>query len=71
MSEAKDEQGLAQEAIETYTKALEINPDYGFAYYNIGVTKQRLKDKAGACDAFKKALNAGYQEAATFVDECK
>jgi tetratricopeptide (TPR) repeat protein len=71
MSEAKDEQGLAQEAIETYTKALEINPDYGLAYYNMGVAKQRLKDKAGTCDAFKKALSAGYQEAAPFAAECK
>jgi tetratricopeptide (TPR) repeat protein len=32
MSEVKDEQGLAQEAIEDYNKALEINPNYGLAY---------------------------------------
>jgi tetratricopeptide (TPR) repeat protein len=69
--DAKDEQGLAQEAIKDYIKALEINPDYGLAYYNMGVTKQRLKDKVGACDAFKKALNAGYQEAEPFVKECR
>ena len=35
-------------AIEDFTKAIELNPNYSEAYYNRGFSKNELKDKKGA-----------------------
>ena len=35
-------------AIDDYTKAIELNPNYSEAYYNRGFSKNELKDKKGA-----------------------
>jgi tetratricopeptide (TPR) repeat protein len=42
-----------KEAIEAYKKAIEINPDYGTAYYNMGIAYTGL-------DKFEEAIEASY-----------
>tara|TARA_B100000768_G_C10918627_1_gene224671 strand:+ start:204 stop:422 length:219 start_codon:yes stop_codon:yes gene_type:complete len=47
-------------AIEDYNKAIEINPNYTYAYYNRGFAKYYLKDYNGACQDGRKAKSLGY-----------
>ena len=51
------DQGKLNEAIEAYKKAIQMNPKYAEAYYNIGIV---FKDKGkldNAIDAFKKSIS--------------
>jgi tetratricopeptide (TPR) repeat protein len=43
-------------AIADYTKAIELNPKYGLAFYNRGVSKFALKDNSGAIADYTKAI---------------
>ena len=43
-------------AINDYTKALMISPNYALAYYNRGVSKHNLKDYNGAISDYTKAI---------------
>ena len=43
-------------AIADYTKAIEINPNYGRAYNNRGNSKHNLKDYQGAIADYTKAI---------------
>ena len=43
-------------AIEDYTKAIEINPNYAYAYYNRGNVKQDLNDFKGAIEDYTKFI---------------
>ena len=47
-------------AISDYTKAIDLNPKYGNAYFNRGVSKAILKDYYGACEDAKKSKILGY-----------
>jgi tetratricopeptide (TPR) repeat protein len=51
-SDSKDYQG----AIENYTKAIELNPNYSEAYVNRGDTKTKIQDYQGAIADFSKAI---------------
>ena len=46
-------------AIEDYTKAIELNPDYDYFYTNRGVSKENLGDLKGACADWKEAARLG------------
>ncbi|KAF5433807.1 Tetratricopeptide (TPR) repeat containing protein [Candidatus Methanophagaceae archaeon] len=48
--------GNKETAIEYYTKALELNPEYPDAYYNRGATYYNLKDYEKAISDYNKAL---------------
>ena len=54
-----------EKAIEYYSKAIKLNPEYAIAYNNLGNTKRGLSDYPGAMAAFDKAieLNPNYAKA--------
>ena len=60
-AEAKDFYG----AIADYTKAIELNPNYAFAYRERGYSKHYLKNYSGAISDYTKAieLNPNYTDA--------
>ena len=45
-----------EDAIEDYTKAIEIDPNYHFAYFNRARVKRELGDYQGAIDDYTKAI---------------
>ncbi len=45
-----------ERAAAAYRKAIELKPDYGGAYYNLGVIDQVKKNYAPAVNAYKKAI---------------
>ena len=48
--------GQYAQALEDYQNALELNPDYAIAYYNVGATKSLDGDGNGAVEALTKAV---------------
>jgi tetratricopeptide (TPR) repeat protein len=48
--------GRIEEAIESFKKALRINPQYAEAYYNLGVTYMNSDNRKDAIDAFNKTV---------------
>ncbi|MFN9301930.1 MAG: tetratricopeptide repeat protein, partial [Candidatus Kapaibacterium sp.] len=44
----KYEKGLYKEALDDYTKAIKLSPQYAAAYNNRGIVKIELSDKQGA-----------------------
>ena len=60
----KDYQG----AIADYNKAIEINPQYAFAYTNRGNSKSGLKDYQGAIADFSKAIEINPEYANAYVN---
>ncbi len=68
----KDDQKDSKGAIEDYTKAIELNPNYAEAYANRGCAKEELGDKKGAISDWQKAAELGNEDAAKLVREhCK
>ena len=58
-------------AIADFTKVIELNPDFVYAYSNRGVSKENLGDLNGACNDWKKAASLGNEDAAKWVrDKC-
>jgi len=47
--------GSLEQALKDFTSALNINPNYGHAYYNRGVANQKLGNTAAAKKDFSKA----------------
>jgi serine/threonine protein kinase/regulator of sirC expression with transglutaminase-like and TPR domain len=43
-------------AIQDYTKAIEINPEYPEAFLNRGITKSKLNNKKGAIEDYSQAI---------------
>ncbi|MEO0536487.1 MAG: tetratricopeptide repeat protein, partial [Cyanobacteria bacterium P01_A01_bin.123] len=64
---AKRDSENYQGAIDDYTKAIELNPDYADAYNNRGIAKRALGDNQDAIDDYTKAieLNPNYADAYT------
>ena len=52
----KYEQGDYQGAIADYSKAIEINPEYAYAFLNRGNSKNKLGDHQGAIADYTKAI---------------
>ncbi|MBF9255691.1 hypothetical protein I2I11_20505 [Pontibacter sp. 172403-2] len=72
----KDENGDYPGAIADYEKVLQLEKadieDKQQAYFNLGNTKLNLKDKKGACENWKKALELGADYAKERIEEyCK
>ena len=57
MGIALKEQNKLEEAIEAYTKALAIKPDYADAYYNMGNALKEQNKLEEAIEAYTKALS--------------
>ena len=57
MGVALKDEGDLETALESYTKAIKIRPDYAEAYNNKGILLQDKGDLNGAIESYKKALN--------------
>ena len=59
------ELGNYNEAIDDYTKAIKLKPDYAEAFYSRGNSKAKLKDYNGAISDYTKAIefNPDYLDA--------
>ena len=55
--------GRMPEAIEDYTRAIELNPSFGEAYYNRGLIQIYLKDTRKGCLDMSKAGELGVADA--------
>lgn len=64
----KAENGEYYGAIEDYTKAIEINPNYANAYYNRGIAKKNLEDYYGAIADFSEAIELDPDDAAAYYN---
>jgi arylsulfatase A-like enzyme/Flp pilus assembly protein TadD len=53
---ALSDSGRATEAEKSFSRALELDPDFGQAVQNLGIVRLRADDAAGARDLFQKAL---------------
>ncbi len=58
-------------AIENYTKAIELNPNYADAFANRAKAKKDNRDKAGACADWKKAAQLGKPNLDDNLEWCK
>jgi lipoprotein NlpI len=59
-------------AILDYNKAIEIDPCYGYAYLNRGITNEMLRKPTLSCEDFKKASSLGISTAEGYVKlQCK
>jgi tetratricopeptide (TPR) repeat protein/S1-C subfamily serine protease len=52
----RDDLGDKPGAIDDYTQAIKINPNYAQAYYNRGIVRYDLGDKPGAIDDYTQAI---------------
>ena len=57
MGTVLQQQNKLEEAIEAYSKALSIKPDYAEAYYNMGIALQQQNKLEEAIEASNKALS--------------
>ncbi|MFM5886941.1 MAG: tetratricopeptide repeat protein, partial [Dolichospermum sp.] len=57
-----NELGDKQGAIDDYTQAIKINPNYANAYYGRGFVRNELRDKQGAIDDFQQAAKLYQQQ---------
>jgi len=51
--------GKQSEAVNYFKKAIQNDPKHANAYLNRGVTKEMIRDEAGACVDWKKARDLG------------
>ena len=59
-----------QLAIDNYTSALRINPDYAYAYRNRGITKKNAGQSY--CSDYKRACDLGKEECCEwYYKQCK
>ena len=56
-------------AISSYKKAIDINSNYAFAYFQMGVCKYYISDISGGCTDFKKAKELGFNDADRVIKE--
>jgi tetratricopeptide (TPR) repeat protein len=61
-----------EKAVASFSKAIDLNPAFGPAFYNRGIARYDLNQVDGACDDFKEAMKLGIPEAKTEIEEnCK
>ncbi|HIF49558.1 MAG TPA: tetratricopeptide repeat protein [Cytophagales bacterium] len=60
-------------AIVDFTKSIELNPNFVYAYFNRGVVKEIMNDRNGACADYKIAAKMGHKGAEEIIwdDHCK
>ena len=56
-------QGDYTKAIQSYEKAIELDPDDALAYWNRSIAKDTLGDTSGGLEDTKKAARLGHQGA--------
>ena len=56
-------------AIQDYTKAIELDPEYADAYNNRGIARLLLEDKDGGCLDLSKAGELGHFKAYDLIKE--
>lgn len=72
LADLRGDNNKAKLAIDNYTKAIELKPDYIDAYINRGITKQEMGNQTGACQDWAKASSLGDEDAKEWVnDDCK
>jgi tetratricopeptide (TPR) repeat protein len=51
--------GLRKEAIKSYEQAIQLNPDYAEAYFNLGIVYLSAKNKGAALEQYRmlKTIN--------------
>ena len=64
---AKASSGDYEEAIDDYTNALKINPQFADAYFHRGILKGRLGDAKGAISDADKAIKINPQNAMAYA----
>lgn len=67
-------QNKPDEAEKYYKKAVEINPSYETAHFNLGLILSRKGNHIAAADHYKKAAQGGwrlYEETLEKLDQCK
>lgn len=52
----KQKQGDNQGAVEDYTKAIQLKPDYAITYKNRGISRYILEDNQGAIEDYNKSI---------------
>ena len=60
--------GEREKAISCYEKAIQIDPNYGEVYLNLGMILGELGENTKALDNFKKALNFDIVKKKTLVE---
>ena len=65
---AKDDKGDSEGAIVDYTRAIELNPKYAAAYYNLAYTKQAKGDIDGAIADYTRAIELNPKDAVAYND---
>tara|TARA_B110000438_G_scaffold264473_1_gene277177 strand:- start:2085 stop:4058 length:1974 start_codon:yes stop_codon:yes gene_type:complete len=60
------EQNMLEEALQNYSKAIKINPNYVQAYNNLGVCKYKLGKKDEAIKVYEKAIKINPLHADTY-----
>ena len=53
-------------AIDCYRKAIQINPQYSMAYYNLGVALRSINKTEEAIDCYRKAIQINPKLAAAY-----
>jgi len=68
---SKVSQRLYHEALEDFTRATEIKPDYAAGWYNRGLVWFYLEDQEKACADWRKAEEFGYPNISDRTRHCK
>jgi len=60
-------------AITDYTKSIELNSNFVYAYWFRGVAKEIMNDRKGACKDYKISAGMGHKGAKEIIwdDHCK
>jgi len=66
--EKKFESGDFPGAIADFTKAIEVNPQYQFAYYNRGNAEMYIMNYTNAIADYNKAIELNPQDAAAYLN---
>jgi tetratricopeptide (TPR) repeat protein len=64
----RSELGDKPGAIDDYTQAIKINPNYALAYYNRGIVRSELGDKPGAIDDYTLAIKINPNDANAYYN---
>jgi tetratricopeptide (TPR) repeat protein len=58
-----------QEAVDNFSSSIQLNPDFGQAYFNRGYAKQFVNDMDGACKDWTTAAAKGYKSANSYLKQ--
>jgi tetratricopeptide (TPR) repeat protein len=67
MGRANHKEGHIRDAINNYTTAINLSPNFGEAYLHRGALKLYLKQNSGACQDLRKAADLNVESAAEAV----